>query len=263
MDELANYLDRERAQAEAEGVTRQENMPFWLPAPREATCALLVHGFTASPWEMHLLGRHLNDRGFACLGVRLPGHGSSPEQLRATGRGDWLAAVRQAAEAVRTRGHRLVGVGSSTGSLLLLRACLEGDDFERLVLCSPFLRVRHRLAPFASLLRYLRPYQHHPKEPEIAPFFYDRRPLAGVAEIHRLIGEIRPRLGDLTQPCLVLASRGDETVDPASAEKLFRLLGSSEKQIHIYDNDVPHVLVMAGNPQLADVLARTTAFLST
>ncbi len=261
MKALHRYIQEQTEAARQEGVSLSENMPFWLPADKARTCVLLVHGFTASPWEMSHIAHHLSDRGLACLGVRLPGHGSTPERLLATGRQDWLNAVHQAAEAAQADGYRLAGVGSSTGALLLLRLCLDKPLLQRLALCSPFLRVRHRLAPLAGLLRFLRRYQHHPKPPEVAPYFYDRRPLAGVAEINRLIREIRPRLDEITQPCLVLASRGDETIDPASAEQLYERIGSRDKQFHMYGVKVPHVLVLPGHSQFDDVLCRIARFL--
>ena len=43
--------------------------------------ALLVHGFTASPTEMRLLGNHLHQRGLTVAAPLLPGHGTNLADL--------------------------------------------------------------------------------------------------------------------------------------------------------------------------------------
>jgi len=45
---------------------------------------LLVHGFSGSPPEMQPMGDYLAGKGLTVLGVRLAGHGTSPEDMATT-----------------------------------------------------------------------------------------------------------------------------------------------------------------------------------
>jgi len=48
------------------------------------TGCLLIHGFSSSPPEMRLMGEYLAGKGLTVLGVRLAGHGTSPEDMATT-----------------------------------------------------------------------------------------------------------------------------------------------------------------------------------
>ena len=68
---------------------------------------LLVHGFTGSPYELHLLAAHLHAIGYSCLVPRLAGHHQSLATLAATGWADWLGS----AEAALHELHRQLAAG--------------------------------------------------------------------------------------------------------------------------------------------------------
>src|SRR5512139_3475104 len=70
-----NLLAGELCRARADRVGDDDNLPFYLAPAATAAAVLLVHGFSATPWEMRPLAEDLMTRGFACLAVRLPGHG--------------------------------------------------------------------------------------------------------------------------------------------------------------------------------------------
>ncbi|MDP1778829.1 MAG: hypothetical protein Q8K73_00995, partial [Anaerolineales bacterium] len=54
--------------------------PFLLRGNK--TGILLIHGFTGAPKEMRWMGEYLNEQGFTCLGIRLNGHATTPEDMR-------------------------------------------------------------------------------------------------------------------------------------------------------------------------------------
>ena len=248
--------------ASAEGVVRTENLPFLLePSDRtDAPAVLLVHGFSASPWELRELGEDLTARGFRVLGVRLPGHGTTPEDLAHRDWEEWRAAVERGWGLLASASGRVYGVGMSTGALLLLELALR-RDLAGLVLLSPFLRLRHPLAAAAGLLRHLYPFQRRPVAKEAEPFYYARRPLRGVQQIHRLIRALRPRLGRLTVPVLVIGAAQDATVRPGSALTLFRRLGSRDRQFHLLGADFAHVLTDRQNPRRQEVFELAGEFM--
>ena len=242
-------IEEEAELARSEGVVRPENLPFLLEpeAPRGAG-VLLVHGFTASPWEMRRLAEALAAQGFTALGVRLPGHGTSPEDLAERRCEEWLEAVGRGYRLLAERHPRVYGIGMSTGGLLLL-AQSESLAPRGLILLSPFLRFRSPLAPFVGLLRFVRRFQNHPLPPGLSPHYYERRPLEGIYQVTRLIRRVRKVLGRVTVPTLVINAEGDRTIQVQSALELFRKLPPGRKEFHLYGPAVPHVLATRENPR--------------
>ena len=75
--------------------------------------AVLIHGFTSTPWEVRHLGLRLAEAGLTAHGPVLPGHGTSIDDLARTRWEDWVGAVDRAVDAVRTRCDRVAVVGQS------------------------------------------------------------------------------------------------------------------------------------------------------
>lgn len=247
------------ALAQSEGCTHQDNLPFILGDGRAQAAVLLVHGFTGSPWEMKPLAAYLAGRGFFTYAVRLPGHGTSPEDLAGRIMEEWLAEVSNGLARLAKTGLSLFAAGQSTGALLTLMAALNHNP-QGLVLLSPFLRIRHRLAPAAGLLQYFKTYQPKPLTPQETPFYYDRRPVAGVHQINRLTRRLRVVLPQVRCPALVVSAQGDQTVITPSALDLFERLGSPHKQYHLFGPEAPHVLTTVNNPRQGDTLTLTASF---
>jgi alpha-beta hydrolase superfamily lysophospholipase len=130
------------------GVTDPGNLPFMLRPQEAKTVVLLVHGFTGTPWEMRPLGDFLAAAGIASLAVRLPGHGTTPEDLAGRRWQEWLRSVEHGYQVLSEEFPSVFGMGMSTGCLLLLAAAAS-KRFNGLVLFSPYLRILHKLAPYA------------------------------------------------------------------------------------------------------------------
>jgi carboxylesterase len=221
---------------------------------------LLVHGFTASPHEMRPLAKSLCQAGYPVAAVRLPGHGTSPDDLAQRRYEEWLNAVLETHDSLSQRTGRVYGIGISTGALLLLALAAQ-RDLNGLVLLSPFLALRHRLAPLAGLLRHWKKYQRRALPAHLADFCYDRRPLNGVHQINRLIRHIRPSLPRITAPTLAINALGDRTVDIASGQRLFQRLGSPHKEYHLYGADTGHGLASPDQPHWPRMVNLVLCFL--
>ncbi|NIQ98443.1 MAG: hypothetical protein GWO11_08540, partial [Desulfuromonadales bacterium] len=77
MNKTALSIDGDIELARREGVVFDENLPFLIePTKPNGAGIVLVHGFTASPWEMRRFGEELAGLGYRVLGSRLPGHGT-------------------------------------------------------------------------------------------------------------------------------------------------------------------------------------------
>jgi len=123
---------------------------FTLPrgAPRRRGAALLLHGYTGTPYEVRVLADDLHDQlGLACHAPLLPGHGDDPAALNHVSADDWLDAAVAAydlADALDQHEHNerrpRVVVGSSMGGLLALQLALV-RPVSAIVLLAPALRL--------------------------------------------------------------------------------------------------------------------------
>jgi len=255
-------IDSLLARSRQDGVTNSDNLPFFLkPDHPTQSAVLLVHGFTASPWEMRSAASSLQQSGFACLAIRLPGHGINAEDLAKKTMEMWLEEVRTGTQLLKKDYPRVYGVGMSSGGLLLLESAAQGD-LQGIALLSPYLSLGHWLAPLTGLLRFFIRYQHRELSAEAARHYYADRPVAGIYQLRRVISRAKQLLPNIRVPTLVISARGDRTIAHKSAWKLYRLLGCKAKTFYLYGPNVPHVLTTADNPCLEDTLARISGFLT-
>jgi len=249
-----------RQLAQDEGVSEPSDRPFMLRPPAATSAALLIHGFTGTPWEMRLIGEELANAGIASLAVRLPGHGTSPEDLAEKRWQEWHHAVQEGYNILRKDYSSIYGVGLSTGCLLLL-ATARTNPMDGLVLFSPYLRVLHWLAPYAGWLKWFRPYQVKPEADNSQKHYYRRRPVAGIHQINRLIKNVYSQLPHITTPVLAFNGEGDETVDIESGRELIDRMASKIKEYRRYGTDVPHVLTREENPYRVEMFTQTIEFI--
>lgn len=249
-----------RRDSRNQGVSDQDNLPFMLCPPGAKTAVLLVHGFTATPWEMRLLAEFLAEAGIASLAVCLPGHGTSPEDLAGRRWEEWSSTILNGYQLLSKDFQAIYGMGMSTGCLLLLTMA-QSKPFKGLVLFSPYLRVLHRLAPYAGWIKGIRPYQVKPTEAGLNERYYNRRPLAGIHQINQLLKVVRNQLPRVICPILAFNGEGDQTVDIDSGRQLMDLLGSPVKIHELYGPEIPHVLTREENPCREAMFAQATGFI--
>jgi len=255
------WFEQEIQLAHDEGVSHPENFPFFLtPEDPNGQAVLLIHGFSSSPREMSLLGTTLQSSNFTVYGVRLPGHGTQPEDLLHRKAEEWQETVDRGYRSLVKMGFNVSVAGLSTGALLALTLAVKQQP-NKLILLAPFLRLKHILAPLAGPLSYLFPYQKKYISEVEQPFYYQRRPLKGVAQINRLCRQLDGQLNLITTPSLILTSTGDTVIAKGTAAEIYQKLGSKQKQFHCYGDDVPHVLTATKSPAEQDVLQRCLNFL--
>jgi carboxylesterase len=185
------------------------------------------------------LAQHLRAAGHAVVVVRLPGHGTRPERLAATGAEDWSAAVARAVALARCLAPRVALVGFSAGGLLALRAAAElPEGMVAVAAVNPALAVRDRrlalVRPMVAWNRFaarwlpaLPRLESVPNRPDWSDTNYDRHPLAAVAGLQRLARDLRRSPPHPACPALLLQSDRDDVVDPDGAERLARLIGGA------------------------------------
>lgn len=240
------------------GFPRNWNRSYEMPASPGADGALLIHGLTDSPYSLRRTAEILNANGYYVVGIRLPGHGTTPSALLDARVEDWRAAVRIAYRHLSDRvgpEHEAVVVGYSNGGALALDLVLDSlanpslRTPGRVVLFSPAVGITKAaaLAPAHHLLSWLPWFDRlgwKDIEPEFDPFKYNSFPTDAGYETHVLTRSVRKRLAGLKPaagtselpPVLTFMSLADATVlVEAVVEGLYDRLDGGDDELVIFD----------------------------
>ncbi|MFP6640562.1 MAG: alpha/beta fold hydrolase [Myxococcota bacterium] len=208
------------------------------PAVETDAAALCVHGLTGTPYEVRPLAEALVQRGIRARGPVLPGHDSTPEELARTSFVQWVEAVEAEFRRLRSEHAQVFLVGLSLGGLLCLElASREPVDALAVVGTPLALRkpIPQLVGVFKRFLKMLDKSQgsdiRDPAARERQPG-YKRMPLDSVHELVRLQRKVRPALQAIRAPTLVAHGRLDRTANPADAGRIYRSLGSREKELY-------------------------------
>jgi carboxylesterase len=233
-EEIQGWLDL-WAPRPGEGPLRPGGEPFAFAGGPIGV--LLVHGFTGAPQEMRGLGRFLAENGMTVLGIRLPGHGTRPEDLERVTWRDWVEAVARGADLLRERCARVFLCGLSLGGLLVLYEATRRPPDGLIVMASPY-RIQDVRLRFLWLLKRLFPYAGKGpsdlRDPEVQRehVSYSRYPLSAVEELLRVLRAATSGLPQVRCPTLLIYSYADRTVPPDQGWMIYHRLGSADKTIH-------------------------------
>ena len=238
--------------------------PFLL-AGRDLS-VLLIHGFCGTPYGMRYLGHRLHATGARVLGVRLAGHGTTPEDLGASTHDHWYASVITALEQLRDYGDPIVVAGLSMGALLATRAALDQREaIAGLVLLAPafFIPFKSRavlslIEPFSQFTDgvFLRRNGGPDIHDAVARGLHSHHklmPLKAALSLHQLARTVRPRLGEIVQPALLIHSRRDH-ICPYEKNVGFVMshLGSVEKRAVTLEESYHVITVDSEKERVAD-----------
>src|SRR5689334_5677165 len=87
---------------------------------------------------MRWMGEYLNERGFTCLGIRLPGHATNMEDMIASRWTDWTAAVEDGFDLLSGSVDRIYLVGLSMGGVLSLLMSTKLDIAGTVAISTPY-----------------------------------------------------------------------------------------------------------------------------
>ena len=109
----------------------------WTHVGTRPSGVLVVHGFTGAPASVRNVAEALAEAGHHVELPRLPGHGTSMDDMLTTTWADWFGAVVGAHARLRERTERIVVVGQSMGATLVLADVLSQvlDGSVRGVVC--------------------------------------------------------------------------------------------------------------------------------
>ena len=220
--------------------------PFLIRGDRRRVGVVLAHGYMAAPAEVKGLANYLGKMGFWVYAPRLKGHGTAPEDLATCSYQDWIDCMDAGYAIISNLCRRVIVGGFSTGAGLALDLAQRMPEVAGVFAVSAPLRLQDMAARFVPAVdvwnRFMERFHledakktfvdNQPENPEIN---YLKNPISGVRELERLMASLEPRLPQIDAPALVVQSQEDPVVNPKGTEKIFKLLGSPDKQMVMFN----------------------------
>jgi esterase/lipase/1-acyl-sn-glycerol-3-phosphate acyltransferase len=245
--------------------------PFLMVPERFKAGIVLTHGYLAAPKEIKLLAQYLYDQGYVVYGVRLRGHGTSPEDLARIHWRDWYESLNRGYAIIKTFTDKIILGGFSTGGCLaLMGAGLKREKIHAAFAINAPLRLKQfsaRLAPSVAGMNALisrlkgspTGWEYVQNEPENAHINYKRNPLAGVKQLYDTMESMEDQLGNIIAPTLIVQGSKDPTVDPTSGIDIFNQVGTPLKELVMIERENHGIVNGAG---AEDVYEKVRQFLN-
>lgn len=217
-----------------------------------STGVLVVHGFTGNPSSMRLQAHALAGAGHHVEQPRLPGHGTSLEDMLTTDWDDWSGEAAAAFDRLAERADRIVVMGLSMGGTLTLWTGLQRLDDPRLVglvlvnasTDHEAAETREMLADFlADGTTVIPGVGNDIADPEVDEIAYDGVPVAGLISLIDAKSAMADRYGELSVPLLMFTSHDDHVVQPDQSRHVANTYGGEvdhvwlERSYHVATQD--------------------------
>jgi len=230
--------------------------------PGGPTGALVLHGFTGNPGSMRGVAEALADAGFTVELPLLPGHGTTVDDMIATGWSDWLAHAEAAYADLAERCEQVVVVGLSMGGALTAWLGSEHPEIAGLVCINAVVTVppgmreavtevmstgADRFAGIGSDIAM----------PDVEESAYAETPLAPLLTMFDAAENLGDRLSRITSPVLVITSTQDHVVPPENSDVIASSVSGPvervrcERSYHVVTMDYDRGLVIAATVDFA------------
>jgi len=224
---------------------------------------LVLHGFTGSPQSVRYWAEGVAAQGRSVLVPRLPGHGTTVDDLQRTTAQDWVAEAEMSLRGLRERCYTTFVCGLSGGGTIAFDLAERlGDQLAGVITvnASMFTRdPRRHLAPIVGLLPLkLKGIFNDIADPNENEVGYDRVPTMAAKSMIDYQTRVMRDLGRVTVPTLLLASRQDHTVHPDNSPYIHDHIASKDKELLWLERSY-HVATLDYDKDL--IVERTNAFI--
>lgn len=198
------------------------------------------------------MGESLNQQGLTCLGIRLNGHATTPEDIRRSHWTDWTASVEDGFHLLSGSVDRVFLVGLSMGGALSLLMSTRLEVAGVIGMSTPYSLPNDY--PLWALRLYSMFVRDNPKSKETpgASWFdkaayashisYPQNPMSSVVQLKLLLDEMQAALPEVRKPVLLIHSKDDSYVLPENAEKIYAGLANASDKTKLYVTGSGHVV---------------------
>ncbi len=220
--------------------------------------ALVLHGFTSCPGSLRGVGEALAAAGYAVELPRLPGHGTTIEDLITSTWADWAKTAEEAYDALAGRCERVGVVGLSLGGGLAAHVAEVRSAVAGCVLINPIVKpppddLREGAAQLVETgLDRIEGIGSDIKAEGGEGWAYDATPLAALLTLVEGIEGVYERLHLISAPIMLLTSREDHVVTWDNGTDLVeRVVGPVE---WVWLENSYHVATMDNDRELVESL---------
>jgi carboxylesterase len=225
--------------------------PFSAHGSRDGV--LVLHGFTGNPQSLRPLAEVLARQGYSVELPRLPGHGTSVEDMMTTTWADWSGAALAAFDDLARRCDTVAVAGLSMGGGLACFVAEQRPAVAALVLINPLVRppaaeLRDGLDQLLDAgITTIESIGSDIKKDGSVEASYPATPLAPAKSLFAGVTDVEAALATITAPVLVLQSREDHVVTSDNGDAVVAQVAGPverrwlENSFHVatLDNDAP------------------------
>jgi len=228
------------------------------------TGVLVVHGFTGCTQSMLPLGEGLAAAGFTVMGPRLPGHGTSVQDLRPRKWEEWTGEAEKSLQELLGRCDKVFVTGLSMGGTI---TCFLGERYAgKLAGLMPINAAVAKLNPMLPLtpiakyvLKTIPGVGSDIKDPNSKESAYDKVPVPAAAELYKLMKATKADIAKITAPILIFSSREDHVVSTKNGPFILEHVSSTDREIVWLENSY-HVATIDNDKQL--IIDRCVEFIN-
>jgi len=186
--------------------------------------ALVLHGFTGSPQSMRGLAEAFAAAGFAVELPRLPGHGTSVEDMATTSWDDWSATAEKAYQDLASRSEKALVAGLSMGGTLTCWLAERHPEIAGIVLVNPAVQpddgtvLKMIDEAIAGGVVTMPAVGNDIAAEGVTELAYDAVPVACMRALLVALSDLR--LSDIRCPVLLMNSPQDHVVPPGASDHL-------------------------------------------
>ena len=232
--------------------------------------ALVLHGFTGNPNSMRGVAEALAAAGFAVELPRLPGHGTTVDDMLDTTFVDWSGAAEEALGRLRARlpaGGRVVVAALSMGGTLTLWLAARHADIAGIALVNALAEPPGDLRQIvddavAAGTEIFPGIGSDIADPDSTESAYEGTPLRALQSLLDAVEALQPELAKITCRTLLLTSPQDHVVPPTNSDHIAASVAGPvervtlERSYHVATLDFDKALV---EDRIVDFARKVTA----
>ena len=225
---------------------------------------LVLHGLTGTTSSVIDIARLCAAKGYSVSLPRLPGHGTSVEDMMTTSWVDWSGAALGAYDELAATCERVAIVGLSVGGGLAVHVAANRRDVVALVFINPYLK--HPGPEWdeldqgmldAGVLTYDSVGSDVKKE-GVVETSYDQTPIGPALSWLKAVPQVNDELSSISAPSLLFTSTIDHVVEVDNGDELVQKSNGPVERVWLENSY--HVATLDNDRDLIE--ARTMSFLA-